>query len=388
MATNKSWEKLGGEIASKITKSFKSSGGQLDYGYDDHHKKAVTSWIPTGCNLLDVAISNIPDGGYPCGKITVLYGPEQSGKSLAAMHAAAETQKLGGGVFYADTEHSFHRGFAEAVGVNTDSQWFMTQENRIEVLFPMMMKWIEAVRETKELKDIPITLVLDSLSHLVLTEDLNNKFGGDRGGYKTGNAIAFSDAFKKFVPVISRHNVCMIVTNQARYKMSVANQYEQIYKQSGGQALPHAASVIVYMTKSGTKKATVNGITRIVGRTTTAKIEKNRLGPPESKIKFDVYFDRGIDNFGSWKDYVQGFKLVKQSGAYFKYEWVDEDTGEVITVNEQGWDNFVKNFLKKYPKAANQLWNEIANRYVMAYQTSSEELEIIDVPDDEDGDVG
>ncbi len=41
-----------------------------------------------------------------------IYGPEASGKTTLAMHAAAEIQRLGGVVAYIDVEHAFDRQYA------------------------------------------------------------------------------------------------------------------------------------------------------------------------------------------------------------------------------------------------------------------------------------
>ena len=59
-----------------------------------------------------------------------------------------------------------------------------------------------------------------------------------------------------------------------------------------------------------------------------AQVIKNRLGPPLRSADFDIFFDRGIDNFGGWLKVMKDNKLVKQGGAW--YEYVDTDTGEVI----------------------------------------------------------
>ena len=45
--------------------------------------------------MLDLAISNRPNGGFPVGRITEVTGLEASGKSLLAAHTLAETQKRG-----------------------------------------------------------------------------------------------------------------------------------------------------------------------------------------------------------------------------------------------------------------------------------------------------
>jgi RecA/RadA recombinase len=43
--------------------------------------------------MLDLAISNRPNGGFPVGRIIEITGLEASGKSLLAAHALANTQK-------------------------------------------------------------------------------------------------------------------------------------------------------------------------------------------------------------------------------------------------------------------------------------------------------
>src|SRR5579863_4237961 len=41
----------------------------------------VKRWISTGSKLLDYAISNRDDGGYPEGRIVEIFGPPSIGKS-------------------------------------------------------------------------------------------------------------------------------------------------------------------------------------------------------------------------------------------------------------------------------------------------------------------
>lgn len=46
--------------------------------------------ISTGSLNLDIALEI---GGFPKGRIIEIYGPESSGKTTLALHAAAEAQK-------------------------------------------------------------------------------------------------------------------------------------------------------------------------------------------------------------------------------------------------------------------------------------------------------
>lgn len=50
-----------------------------------------------------------------------MYGTESSGKTTLAMHAIAEMQKRGGGVFLVDAENSLDQAYATKIGVDVGS---------------------------------------------------------------------------------------------------------------------------------------------------------------------------------------------------------------------------------------------------------------------------
>lgn len=56
----------------------------------------------------------------PRGRIIEIYGPESSGKTTVALHAIAQTQKLGGVAAFIDAEHALDPVYAKKLGVNLD----------------------------------------------------------------------------------------------------------------------------------------------------------------------------------------------------------------------------------------------------------------------------
>ena len=64
----------------------------------------------------------------------------------------------------------------------------------------------------------------------------------------------------------------------------------------------------------GQIKQKVNGNDRTVGMKVRCQVVKNRMGPPLRATDFEIYFDRGIDNYGSWLKVMKENKLVKQAG--------------------------------------------------------------------------
>jgi len=73
-------------------------------------------WLPSRF----LAFNDQLGGGIPFGKILELFGQESSGKSLLAYDFAYCCQALGGHVLWADSEHSFTRGWALQNGLDLD----------------------------------------------------------------------------------------------------------------------------------------------------------------------------------------------------------------------------------------------------------------------------
>ncbi len=73
--------------------------------------------ISTGSLSIDAALGI---GGFPRGRVIEVYGPESSGKTTVALHAIAESLKVGGTAAFIDAEHAMDAGYARALGVDID----------------------------------------------------------------------------------------------------------------------------------------------------------------------------------------------------------------------------------------------------------------------------
>jgi recombination protein RecA len=287
---------------------------------DDKAPTNVDGWVSTGCAMLDVAISNRPYGGLPVGRIVELTGLEQSGKSLVSAHLLAETQKQGGVAVLIDTETAVSREFLEAIGVDVSKLLYVSADS-VEQIFEMTETIIEKVRETS--KDRLVTIVTDSVAAASTKAEMASDYGKD--GYATDKAIIISKAMRKITNMIGRQKILLVYTNQLRQKMN-AMPFGDPWTTSGGKALAFHASVRLRLKGTGQIKMKVNGNDKIVGMKVRAQVVKNRMGPPLRSTDFEIYFDRGIDNYGSWLKVMKDEKLVKQAGAWYTY--VDTETGE------------------------------------------------------------
>ena len=91
-------DSLAVELADSLNKKFKNTGYQTAFFLDGDTKapSEVRGWVGSGSSMLDLAISNRKEGGFPVGRITEIIGLEASGKSLLAAHALANCQAQGG----------------------------------------------------------------------------------------------------------------------------------------------------------------------------------------------------------------------------------------------------------------------------------------------------
>ena len=290
----------------------------------------VKEFISTGSDMLDLATGNRPISGHPEGRIVEIFGDSASGKSLLAAYAMANTQKKGGLGIYIDTEAAVSREYFKAVGVDIDKMIYL-QIDALEDIFEAIESIITKTRASD--KDIPVTIVVDSVMGATTKLEMEADF--DKEGWNTAKAIILSKAMRKLTTMLSRQRITLIFTNQIRSKLGGLGFGEQITT-SGGKALPFAASVRIRLKSMGQIKLKVDGIEQIVGIKTRAIIAKNRLGPPLKSIDYDVYFDSGIDNYGSWLTFLNSYNLVKSGTSWtLPLEYISSKTKNAIKFNSE-----------------------------------------------------
>ena len=333
---------------------------------DDEAPTNVDGWISTGCAMLDVAISNRPYGGLPVGRITEITGLEQSGKSLVSAHLLAETQKQGGVAVLIDTETAVSREFLEAIGVDVSKLLYVTADS-VEQIFDFTETIIEKVRETS--KDKLVTIVVDSVAAASTTKELAADY--EKDGYATDKAIIISKAMRKITNMIGRQKISLVFTNQLRQKMNA--MFGDPWTTSGGKALAFHASVRLRLKNMGQIKMKVNAKDKTVGMKVRCQVVKNRMGPPLRSADFEIYFDRGIDNYGSWLGVMKENKMVKQAGAWYSY--VDTETGEEFKFQSK---DFIP-LMGENEELREQIYKKICEETILQYKGDTLDIDAMEI---------
>lgn len=348
-------DKLADSIAKEVNAGFKDFKAVHFLAGPDAGGSAidVKEWISTGDDILDIRISNRPHGGVPVGKIIEVNGLPSSGKSLVVAHLIAETQKKGGIGILFDTEFAASQQFLEAIGVDTTNMLHVQMEI-LEDIFENMEKMIMQIRE--KYPDKLVTICVDSVMGATTRIEMEQDY--DKEGWATAKAIILSKAMRKLTALIAKQRITLVFTNQLRAKLNA--MFGDKYTTSGGYAIGFHASVGLRLTKMGKLKIGKD----IVGIACKAVVAKNRCGPPYRESELNIYFDRGLDRYGSWLSCLKKEGLATVSGG--KKPMVTVKGGIEIPTKE--WNET----LKSDEATREKLYALICEALIMKYHSADE----------------
>lgn len=378
-----------------------SDDGKVAFFLDSQDDPSqILDWVSTGNDLLDLCIANRPNAGFPVGRIVEVTGLESSGKSLLAAHLLASTQKKGGVSVFIDTEYAVAPEFLSAIGVNIPKMVYLNLTT-VEDIFDKIEEIIVLTRKQNADKKRVVTIVVDSLAAASTKKEIASDHGAD--GFATNKAIAISKAMRKVTELIAKQNVLLVFTNQLRQKIGFVGVGDP-WTTSGGKAVAFHSSLRLRLKAMG---RITTADKNVVGIKTKCTVIKNRMGPPLRSVEFDIFFDRGIDNYGNWLenlvewDIVTNAKKVKVAGEKKTKKQLEEEKEAdkkakslqfIMEVEGKEPETVVfekKDFPKlllERPDCREFLYNKMCDTYIMKYKTADNQLaDDIELDDNSEG---
>ena len=347
-------DELASTLADNLNKRFKKHQAAYFLSGESGAPTEVREFVSSGSSMLDLVISNGPNGGFPVGRITEITGLEASGKSLLAAHTLANTQKKGGVAVYIDTENAVSHEFLQAIGVDLEKMLYVPLDT-IEDIFEAIEHIIETIRSSD--RDRLVTIVVDSVAGSTTKVEAESDY--DKDGWATSKAIIISKAMRKITNMIGRQKVTLIFTNQLRQKLGV--MFGDPWTTSGGKALAFHSSVRLRLKQMGQIKMKIEGVDQVIGIKCRAQVVKNRVGPPLRMINYDMYFDSGIDDFGGWLGTLKDYKIVTTAGAWSQMPRKDGSVWKF-----QGKDFVPK--LMEDKELKQEVYDIISEKIIMTYK--------------------
>lgn len=353
---------LSGDIFEAINKKFKDVPNSMGFL---SAANMITEWVSTGSSTLDLAISNRPKSGIGFPSFLEIYGGSASGKSLLAAHILAETQKKGGLSCLFDTENAIGiPDFYESIGLDMDKMFYSDKLRALEDIFESIEIIIE--KSAKDYWDKPITIVIDSIMGATTKVELEADY--DKDGWATSKALILSKAMRKLTSMLVGRKILIVFINQVR--TNLGQNYGDTDITSGGKAIGFHSSVRLKTKKVGKISIKTEYGDVEVGSKVQVTVVKNRWGPPGRTVTFNILYDSGIDDIGSWFNTINDLGLLKNSGAWYSYEYPNPDTGELIVKKFQSKD--FKKMLEENPMIKNAIYDKICDAMIMKYKINED----------------
>jgi recombination protein RecA len=272
----------------------------------------IKGYIDTGNLAYNFACSGrFIGGGIPRGRITEIYGPSSSGKSLVGSNIMHGCQKMGGWAVLMDVEDAANVHFMENVSGIDLKKLIRFGPDKVETLekcFLMVHNVTRKIRSYEQQKGFnprPIVIVYDSIAGSPCERELketNLPFDFTPGDWKKivgrneqpgERGKICSRELRKLVPAVAANDVSFVILNQVRDKIGLAWGNPETTA-GGGRSLEFYASLRVRM--QANKKIENKKFETFAGINLTAKNIKNRSFRPfitASDIK--LYFEQGVD---------------------------------------------------------------------------------------------
>jgi recombination protein RecA len=288
---------------------------------------SVKYFIDTGSLALNYICSGrFITGGIPGGKLTEIFGPNSSSKSLFGANILFGTQKVGGVACLMDCENSANKEFIQMASHCNLKRIVRHTPQTLEEVFAKMYKVIEAVREKKG-PDVPIVIVYDSIGVSPSARELrevNLPEGYTKAQFKAivganeqpgERAKICSREFRKLNTVMEKHNATVVILNQTRDK--IGTYVPTKTTAGGGNALPFYASCrLETRTAQKIEKKFSSKMKKILGINVTLINRKNKTHRPFVQSEnVQLLFDKGINPISGLLSCLLDSGRIEISGA-------------------------------------------------------------------------
>jgi recombination protein RecA len=288
--------------------------------------KTARYYIDTGSLALNrICSGKYMTGGIPGGRITEIYGPSSSSKSLVASNCLFGTQKLNGYPILLDVENASNPDFMKSASHLDIDRVIRYTPQSLEESFGKMYSVIKAIREHTKSNDAPILIVYDSISvspsaregrETDLPEDANEAMfkkivgGKEQPGER---AKICSKEFRKLTPLLEETNSTLLVLNQTREKIGVLYGSPETTG-GGGNALPFYASL--RLRTQTQKKIEHEKLEKAIGVNLKIKNVKNRSCAPFCESEgIQLLFANGINPISGLLSLLVQDERVKMTSA-------------------------------------------------------------------------
>ncbi len=302
-----------------LLKSIRKKTGSAAFSSSKYGE--IQEWIDTGDYGLNRIISGDIYKGIPTGRVIVLAGESQTGKSFVAAQIGANALEKNNfdNIFYFDSEGGAMESFFKGRGCDTDKieQILVSSVQDAAVKILAVYKLIERFKE--ENPDYKALMILDSLGALVNEKFINDAEGGKVVSEMGGRAKIVNNMMKSLTIPALRSDTSIIVVNHV-YDDPGAMFQTKIKAQGGGKASLYMARVVLQCSRAFEKEDGKNAENAYKATVLKFMTTKNAFVKPFYNTEVHLSFSEGCHryfgllkpaiNYGFIQSPTQGFYVV------------------------------------------------------------------------------
>ena len=365
-------------------KSISKATGAVPSNMSDLTK--ITDWLSTGSYAINRCITGDIYKGFPQGRISIIYGESQSGKSLIVANTVIEALKNdkvdivyyldseGGGLWDYLDKHGVDRSKIEYIAVADVEECKKALINIYDTL-DQAKKDYEKDPDNND--NIRAMVILDSFGALSSQKSLTDIIDKDKVVSDMGSsARAKNDMMALVMMRVVRTNCALLVVNHT-YE-NPAQLYASKYKEMpGGKKLQYSAHVMLQTNKKMIKSVDndhLSGLDEsqndrgyVKGNLFRFFCAKNRVSKPGFECEVYIDFDTGIQKWDGIISPAVKYDFIKEvRGGYIVPTYSDKRiTYKELISNDEIWNTFIKDF------------NEMSIKKLSYSNSTTEELDKI-----------
>lgn len=333
---------------------------------DETSIASVKDFLDTGFYALNAILSGNLLKGIPFGRVTTLFGPSQSGKSLISALLQESAQKKDMTVIIFDSEYDKDGRMEANFGVDLDNVITMPIDT-IEDLTQQFTKVITKVIENNEKREY--LFVIDSLGFLGSEKELKNALDSKSPMDMGLKAKMLKTFFRNIKGPLAKTECPLVMIN---HETDNPNQlHDSIFKtQGGGKAIEFISTLMVNVSAKKEKADNTNPLDiesvmtkkNYTGQLIRLFTHKNRVCIPHKEAECYLNFVSGPDRYSGMKpllDKVDESKLYLKSanGEIGKgFTWYFKDGEEEIKLGKykewshdsEVWEKYLIPVLNEY----------------------------------------
>lgn len=306
----------------------------------------------TNLALNYICSGHFLNGGVPKGRITQIYGPSSSAKTVIGTHILQGCQQTGGIAALLDSESAYSPSFSSALGIDNKKLVYL-QPDHLEGCFSRARDIAMMVSQKGDKR--PVAVVYDSIAASPSAREFNDMMeGNEEPKPEMGErARVCSRELRKLAALLNKLNCSLVVINQIRMKIGVMYGNPETTA-GGGNSLEFYCSLMLDCRRG---KAILDAKKRPIGILVNVKCTKNKCYKPFGKVSnLRLYWDYGIDPCsGLLNVLIDAERLQAGSPG-----WYHLATDPEVKFQAKKDDNYVpKEFLLEHPEVVDATKEEL-----------------------------